>query len=117
MSEVMSKGVSRDYWDTIIRDSGSSHREDMWRAHLKEVYRGLMDRWIDNSRGELTLKTDLFDEAVSIHGLIPLCGEKCERIIGTDVSFEVALVAQESRDIFKDSSEYLNVSKNFQYEI
>ncbi len=61
---------------------------------MKEVYQGLMDRWIGNSKGGIILKTDLYDEAISSHGLIPLCGQKCERVIGIDVSFGVAMAAR-----------------------
>lgn len=53
-----------------------------------------MDRWIKNSKGGLTLKTDLYDGALSTYNLIPLFAQRCERIIGTDVSLEVAMVAK-----------------------
>lgn len=91
----MPKGFAGEYWDSIIINSRGSRREDLWRAHLKEVYQGLMDRWMENSTRGFTLKTDLYDEAISSHGLIPLCRQKCECIVGTDVSFGVAVAAKE----------------------
>lgn len=90
----MPKGFSRDYWDAILRKSWPNKHENLWRAHMKEVYQRLIDRWIKNSKAGLTLKTDLYDEAVSTYNLIPLFGQKGERIIGTDVSFEVAIAAK-----------------------
>ncbi len=91
----MAKGFSRDYWDAILRKSWPSNHENLWRAHVKEVYQRLMDRWLKNSKAGLTLKTDLYDEAVSTYNLIPLFGQKGEGIIGIDVSFKVALTAKE----------------------
>ena len=90
----MPKHFISDYWDRIAKKSCGGKHEDLWRAHLKEVYQGLMDRWIGNSKGGIILKTDLYDEAISSHGLIPLCGQKCERVIGIDLSFEVAMAAR-----------------------
>lgn len=61
---------------------------------MKEVYEGLINRWLDSSNGGLTLKTDLYDEAITKYNLISLFGNQCDRIIGTDASFEVALNAK-----------------------
>lgn len=61
---------------------------------MKEVYRGLSERWMGDSYGELGLKTDLYDEAISPHGLIPLCQQRCEVVIGADISLQVALVGR-----------------------
>ncbi len=94
----MPKGFNSDYWDTIVRKSCNGTHEDLWRAHMKEVYEGLMNRWLNDSNGGLTLKTDLYDEAISTYNLISLFGNKCERIIGTDASFEVALNAKRRLD-------------------
>ncbi|MBW2173253.1 MAG: class I SAM-dependent methyltransferase [Deltaproteobacteria bacterium] len=90
----MPKNYTGEYWDTIIRKSYGGNNEDFWRGHLQEVYQELIDRWMDKSRGGLVLKTDLYDEAVSEHNLIAICRQKSERVIGTDVSFEVAVAAR-----------------------
>lgn len=90
----MAKGFSRDYWGMIVRKSLGSNHEDLWRAYMKDVYQRLMDRWLKNSRGGLTLKTDLYDEAVNTYNLMPLFGKKGEGIVGTDLSFEVARAAK-----------------------
>lgn len=90
----MSDSYTRGYWDRIIKELGGTDREDLWRGHLKEVYQELMDRWMQSSPGGRALKTDLFDEAIGTDGLIPLCGQKCDSVFGTDVSFEVAVAAK-----------------------
>ena len=90
----MTKNFSKEYWNTIVRKSYDSTHEDLWRTHMKEVYKGLMNRWLDSSNGGLTLKTDLYDEAISSHNLISIFKNQCERIIGTDASLEVALNAK-----------------------
>ena len=92
----MSKGFTEDYWGSISRKFSRGNNERLWRAHLQEVYRGLLDRWFENSPAGYTLKTDLFDEAISNHGLISLCRQKCERIVGTEISLEVATAATEN---------------------
>jgi SAM-dependent methyltransferase len=89
-----SEGFGSDYWDRIARQADVKHREDLWRAHLKEIYQGLKERWRGKGRSGCTLKTDLFDEAASSHGLIPVFGGACEEIVGTDVSFHAALQAK-----------------------
>lgn len=61
---------------------------------MKQVYKGLIDKWLGGSNGGITLKTDLYDEAITKYSLIPLFGQRCERIIGTDASFEVAAAAK-----------------------
>ncbi|MBW2259093.1 MAG: class I SAM-dependent methyltransferase, partial [Deltaproteobacteria bacterium] len=91
----MSDSYTSHYWDTIVERPGGRDHEDLWRAHLQGIYRELMDRWTVGSPDGLILKTDLYDEAVSKYNLLPLCRGKCGRVIGTDVSFEVAAAAKE----------------------
>ncbi len=38
----MPKVFSSNYWDTIVRNSCDGTHEDLWRAHMKEVYEGLL---------------------------------------------------------------------------
>ncbi len=88
------KGSAGSYWDSVIEGSLVSQREELWRAYLKDVYRGLMDRWVEDSGRGFALKTDLYDEAVSNHNLISLCEERCGRVFGIDVSWSVAALAK-----------------------
>jgi SAM-dependent methyltransferase len=89
------KRFGSDYWDRIAEQPGVKNREEAWRAHQKEVYRRLKDRWTGEGRRGRTLKTDLYDEAVSPHDLISLFGSECDCVVGTDVSLEIARAARQ----------------------
>jgi SAM-dependent methyltransferase len=91
-TETIISGI--DYWDSIGTRSNVKHSEDLWRAHLRELYQELKDRWNQQSRCELTLKTDLHDEAISNHNLISVFGSDSDQIVGTDLSFVTALAAK-----------------------
>ncbi len=78
------------YWDGVLNESSGGNRQDLWRASMQEIFRRLMDRWIDGPDRGTALKTDLYDEAVSSYGLMPLLSERYDRVLGIDVSFEVA---------------------------
>lgn len=84
-----------DYWNSVASRSQGAGREDLWRAHLKEVYQRLRARWRNEGWTEHALKTDLYDEAISRHHLISLLGGDCRHIVGADVSFETAQAAKE----------------------
>ena len=90
----MNKSINNDYWDTIIRKSCERPHEDLWRAHMRQVYKGLAGKWLGGSNGGITLKTDLYDEATTKYNLIPLFGQRCECIFGIDASFEIAAAAK-----------------------
>ena len=90
----MSNSSNRNYWDTIIRKFRDNPYENLWRAHMKEVYKVLAGKWLGDSNKGISLKTDLYDEAITKYNPIPFFGQKCERIIGTDTSFEVAAAAK-----------------------
>ena len=83
-----------EYWDTIAAESPSKKKETLWRAHMKELYQGLLDRWSEQARPIRILKTDLYEEAVSAHNLFPFLGSRCEHIIGVDVSYDMARAAK-----------------------
>lgn len=81
------------YWNYVGLESEGNGREDLWRAHLKEVYRALRARWRKEGNIERVLKTDLYDEAVSAHDLFSLFDESA-CLAGADVSFETARAAR-----------------------
>ena len=89
------KGSGGDYWDFVATETGGRDIDDFWRAHLKEIYRKLRDRWREGVRPGRILKTDLYDEAASRHGLIPVFGNGCGQIVGTDVSLQAARGAKQ----------------------
>jgi SAM-dependent methyltransferase len=83
-----------DYWDSIVTESNVAGSEDFWRAHMRELYQELQERWAENGRPERILKTDLYDEAISAHNLVSLFAGRCDHFIGTDVSLEIARAAK-----------------------
>ena len=94
--EARPESLGGDYWDFIAAETKGNEIEDFWRAHLKALYQKLLDTWRKGARPGRTLKTDLYDEAVSRHGLIPLFGDGCEQIVGTDVSLLAAHAAKQN---------------------
>ncbi len=60
---------------------------------MKGLYEELMGRWASEERPRRVLKTDLFDEAISEHSLVSLLRDRCEHVVGTDVSLEIARAA------------------------
>ena len=93
-NKTESGGLGRGYWDSIVTESNVVGSEDFWRAHMKELYQKLQERWGENARTERILKTDLYDEAISTHNLVSLFAGRCDHFIGTDVSLESARAAK-----------------------
>ena len=93
-NETETTTSSPDYWDLIVTRSNLKHNEDFWRAHQRVLFQRLKARWSELTKPGRTLKTDLYDEAVSSYNLISLFGSDCEQIIGTDFSFATALAAK-----------------------
>jgi SAM-dependent methyltransferase len=89
-----SKKVVPYYLDFIAAKSRAVDREDLWRAYLKDVYQNLKNRWCNEASIGRALKTDLFDEAISRHGLLSLFENKCDHIVGVDIAFETAQAAR-----------------------
>jgi SAM-dependent methyltransferase len=89
----------RDYWDLIASKSKGSDGEDLWRAHLKDVYQALRVKWGKKGRIGRTLKTDLFEEAVCRHDLVSLFGSECDHMVGMDVSFKTAQAAKRRMEV------------------
>ena len=83
-----------DYWNSVGSKSKDFNREDVWRAYLREVYRTLGTRWWEGERIGRTLKTDLYDEAVSRHSLVSLFENQSTCMVGMDVSLETARAAR-----------------------
>jgi SAM-dependent methyltransferase len=79
----------RQYWDEIARAWSETRPHALWRAHSDVVNRRLVARWLPADRVERLLKTDIFDEAVSV-GLYPVLTERARQVVGIDI----ALAAQ-----------------------
>jgi SAM-dependent methyltransferase len=104
------RSIGKDYWDRIITEAKNSGYQDLWRASMKGVLQKLTDRWLEGREGGIVLKTDLYDEAVSPYGLMPLFSQKYERTIGTDLSHEVALAARKRMTAEKIGRSYAVVT-------
>jgi len=59
--------MASENWDQVVADFQSSPTLDVWRAYMKEVYCRLARRWFAAAPPGRRLKTDLFEEAISIH--------------------------------------------------
>ena len=65
----------------------------LWRTHSDSVNKALVARWGPVGQIATLLKTDLFDEAVG-DGLSPLLASQANRVVYTDLSLEVHLMAR-----------------------
>jgi len=83
-----------NYWHTVVNRALPDNIQGLWRLHMRRVYGDLMSRWRDNTKCNRMLKTDLYEEATTPYNLIPLL-QKNARIIGMDVSYEVAVLAKQ----------------------
>jgi SAM-dependent methyltransferase len=83
--------VDSRYWDTILDNQRTSLRVECWRQYMKMVYKRLMDSWFQNG-SVLTLKTDLFEEAFTVHSLLP---EMPDGSVGLDYSLRIASAARD----------------------
>jgi SAM-dependent methyltransferase len=89
-----SKNDIANYWDFIAPKSQAADREDLWRAYLKDVYKNLRAGWRNEANIGRALKTDLYDEAICRHGLLPLFEHKCDHIVAVDLAFETVQAAK-----------------------
>lgn len=82
------------YWDAIANAVTAHDPSQTWRAYMQAAYRELLQRWMPVNESACTLKTDLFEEAVSPFHLFDDLGAHA---FGMDVSREV--VSNASRQL------------------
>jgi SAM-dependent methyltransferase len=75
------------YWDGVLGATLDARPIEPWRAYMRNVYVGLMRRWMPSSRSGPSLKTDLFEEAVTDHELLSELGPGS---VGLDCSPAIA---------------------------
>jgi SAM-dependent methyltransferase len=80
------------YWDSISSAFRSAGAQRLWRAHSDQVYRALLELWLNAGAGGRFLKTDLFDEAVA-EGLVPFLRTYSDAVSGIDLAGEVVQAA------------------------
>ncbi|HXE80308.1 MAG TPA: class I SAM-dependent methyltransferase [Vicinamibacterales bacterium] len=74
-----------DAWEAVAADWHPGHGAELWRAHSDAVYAMLLERWLPRAGLGCVLKTDLFDEAVSV-GLYPVLASRARSVIGIDLA-------------------------------
>jgi SAM-dependent methyltransferase len=83
--------VGREHWDGLARVWERARPTPLWRRHSDAVNSALIERWLP-TRVRRVLKTDLFDEAMSM-GLYPALVGRAEEVVGVDVSSEIVNAA------------------------
>lgn len=80
------------YWDEVVTESRQRAPLDQWRAYMQRVYGRLVRGWLPPSSAGRGLKTDLFEEAVTPHHLLPTLGSGS---VGLDCSPATVVAARE----------------------
>lgn len=79
------------YWDHTVEETRRGASLGAWRAYMRRVYQRLVRNWLSRRSGR-GLKTDLFEEAITPHHLLPDLGPSS---IGVDCSPAVVRAARE----------------------
>jgi SAM-dependent methyltransferase len=79
-----------EYWDGVATAFGADAPSATWRAYMQASYRTLIDRWFAGVMEGPTLKTDLFEEAVTPYHLFDALGPEA---VGVDLSPAVVRAA------------------------
>jgi len=92
VSTIEKRDLTPSYWDQVFDELTRTAPLGAWRDYMHRVYSRLLDSWFPwAGRGE-GLKTDLFEEALSPHGLLPQMGPHS---FGIDYSVAVVRAARE----------------------
>lgn len=92
-----------DYWDEVLAEMHRQPPLNQWRAYMRRVYGRLVEQWLSPSSAGRGMKTDLFEEAVTSHHVLPALGEGS---LGIDLSSAIVMAARarlcaaESRHLF-----------------
>ena len=79
------------YWDGILEEVQGSPAVDAWRVYMRRVYGRLLAAWSPApTTPGFSLKTDLFEEAVSSHSVL---GDLGRGSVGIDCSPEIVRAA------------------------
>lgn len=62
------------YWDAVADEFGRDEPSATWRVYMQQCYAALIERWMADVPDGPTLKTDLFEEAVTPHHLFGVLG-------------------------------------------
>lgn len=75
--------ASVEYWDDIAEQFGADRQSATWRCYMQQRYTQLVQRWFAGTPVGPTLKTDLFEEAVTPYHPF---GELGTQAMGYDLS-------------------------------
>lgn len=75
--------ASVEYWDDIAEQFGTDRQSATWRRYMQQCYTQLVGRWFADAPEGPTLKTDLFEEAVTPYHLFNELGTHA---LGYDLS-------------------------------
>ncbi|MBI4532216.1 MAG: GNAT family N-acetyltransferase [Candidatus Latescibacteria bacterium] len=81
----------RLYWDHVVEEIRRGVSLCVWRAYMRRVYQRLVWDWLPAPEVGRGLKTDLFEEAVTSHHLLPDLGPGS---VGVDSSLTVVRAAR-----------------------
>jgi ubiquinone/menaquinone biosynthesis C-methylase UbiE len=79
------------YWDQVADRFEADNQSPTWRAYMQRCYLQLAHRWFADVPPGLTLKTDLFEEAVTPYHLFDGLGEE---MAGMDLSLAIVRAAR-----------------------
>ncbi len=88
------RGAATREWEPYADDWIARKPQDLWRRHSDAVNALLLSRWMPGGISDRTLKTDLFDEAVT-DGLYPVLAERSRVVLGMDVAPAVLRAARD----------------------
>jgi SAM-dependent methyltransferase len=85
------RNVGTLYWDKVMAKTRCGPPINAWRSYMRGVYVRLARAWLQDLDSGRSLKTDLFEEAITDHHLLKDIGNGS---VGIDNSFEVVRAAR-----------------------
>jgi glutamate dehydrogenase (NAD(P)+) len=94
-AERQSRAEERRDWDSVGARWIAEPPHRLWRDYCDHLNEVVLGPWLAERARERVLKTDLFDEAIGRHGLMPMLGERTRHVVGLDVSERIARAARQ----------------------
>jgi SAM-dependent methyltransferase len=88
-----------NYWEAVGIEWTHRKKDALWRRHSDFVNRSLFARWLGSATYDRILKTDLFDEAMTTGGLLPIVLRSSNRVVGMDISSSIVSIAERRLEI------------------
>jgi len=81
------------YWSTVAESWLQARPQRLWHAHTDRLYSDFIEHRLAGRQVQRILKTDLFDEGVSM-GLFPCLASHAPTVVGIDISAAIVQAAQ-----------------------